>query len=492
MKQASIKKNTFYNALKTFSSILFPLITFPYISRVLQPENVGRINFGLSIVSYFSLIATLGITTYAIRECSAIRDDKDQFEKTASQIYSINIITTIVAYLALIIVLLFYHHLDSYRTLIIVQSFTIVATTLGTDWLNSAMEDFKYITFRTLVFQLVSLILMFIFVHKPEDYMIYVMISVISSAGANITNIWYRRRYCRVTFIWDTKDGIMWKRHSVPILLLFVMILAQNIYSNVDTTMLGLMYGDREVGIYTTARKIASLLFQVIVSIAWVVMPRMSYYFEEQKITEANELFRKVFGFYFLVGLPCLVGGAMISEDIITIIAGIEYQEAAYILRIMIVGFIFDLFGASLIGNIIFLPSNREKTYMLICGLTAVINVVTNFIFIPVYSTIAAASTTAFCNLIMFILFFLTRDKRIKLKNVTRTIVTPIVGSLSIVFICIISINISNIWTRMVVVIVVSVLFYVLIQWIGKNDLFINIVEEILEYLKPKFEKKDN
>ena len=83
MKQASIKKNTFYNALKTFSSILFPLITFPYISRVLQPENVGRINFGLSIVSYFSLIATLGITTYAIRECSAIRDDKDQFEKTA-------------------------------------------------------------------------------------------------------------------------------------------------------------------------------------------------------------------------------------------------------------------------------------------------------------------------------------------------------------------------------------------------------------------------
>ena len=218
----------------------------------------------------------------------------------------------------------------------------------------------------------------------------------------------------------------------------------------------------------------------------------MSYYFEEQKITEANELFRKVFGFYFLVGLPCLVGGAMISEDIITIIAGIEYQEAAYILRIMIVGFIFDLFGASLIGNIIFLPSNREKTYMLICGLTAVLNVVTNFIFIPVYSTIAAASTTAFCNLIMFILFFLTRDKRIKLKNVTRTIVTPIVGSLSIVFICIISINISNIWTRMVVVIVVSVLFYVLIQWIGKNDLFINIVEEILEYLKPKFEKKDN
>ena len=181
MTEKSIKRNTVYNAIKTLSSIIFPLITFPYISRVLLTENSGKIDFGLSIVSYFSLIASLGITTYAIRECSAVREEKNKLSYVASQLWSINIITTVVAYIALTVTLLCYRKLDNYRTLIIIQSLSILATTLGADWLNSAMEDFKYITIRTVAFQFFSLLLMLIFVHKPEDYMKY----------AVITRFWY-------------------------------------------------------------------------------------------------------------------------------------------------------------------------------------------------------------------------------------------------------------------------------------------------------------
>ena len=176
MAEKSIKRNTVYNAIKTLSSIIFPLITFPYISRVLLPENVGKINFGLSIVSYFTLIATLGITTYAVRECSAVRDDKEKLSDIASQIFSINIVTTIIAYVALAVTLLAYNKLENYRLLIVIQSLTIAATTLGADWLNTAMEDFRYITVRTVAFQFVSLVLMFVFVHKPEHYMRYAVI----------------------------------------------------------------------------------------------------------------------------------------------------------------------------------------------------------------------------------------------------------------------------------------------------------------------------
>ena len=131
MAQKSIKKNTVFNALKTVSSIIFPLITFPYISRVLLPENVGKINFGLSIVSYFSLIASLGITTYAIKECSEVREDKKKLSDTASQIWSINIITTVVAYVLLSITLIFYQELENYRTLIVIQSLSIVFATIN-------------------------------------------------------------------------------------------------------------------------------------------------------------------------------------------------------------------------------------------------------------------------------------------------------------------------------------------------------------------------
>ena len=153
MKQISLKKNSILNVIKTVSSVIFPLITFPYVSRVLLPVNVGKVNFGSSFVSYFSLIATLGITTYAIRECSAVREDRNELSTKASEIFSINICTTIVAYALLILSLLAFRELDSYRCLIVIQCTSILFITLGADWLNSAMEDFKYITLRTVFFR---------------------------------------------------------------------------------------------------------------------------------------------------------------------------------------------------------------------------------------------------------------------------------------------------------------------------------------------------
>ena len=289
MSEKSIKVNAILNVIKTISSIIFPLITFPYISRVLQPENIGKVNFGSSFVSYFSLIASLGITTYAIRECSAVRGDKKKLGEKVSQIFSINVCTTIIAYVLLGLSLIFFRKLDSYCTLIIIQSTVILFTTWGADWLNSAMEDFKFITIRSIGFQFISLILMFILVHQPEDYLKYAAITVLSSCGANITNILYRRKYCTVRF---TKD-MHWQEHFKPILLLFVMILAQTVFNNTDTTMLGLMKGDFEVGIYSTAHKMKNIIVQVVASLCWVVMPRMSYYFAEGDWNKINAMFRQ-------------------------------------------------------------------------------------------------------------------------------------------------------------------------------------------------------
>ena len=379
MTQKSIKKNSVYSILKTGSSILFPLITFPYITRVLRAENVGKINFGLSIVSYFSLIASLGITTYAIRECSAVRGDKEKLSNTASQIWSINIITTVIAYIAMAITLFFYHKLDNYRVLIGIQSLSILFTTLGADWLNQAMEDFKYITLRTVTFQLISLLLMFIFVHKPEDYMKYVIISLVSSSGASFVNIWYRRKYCKVGFISNIQNGIEWNRHMMPIFCLFVMILAQTIFNSVDSTMLGLMHGDYEVGIYSAAHKISNIINQVVGSLLWVIMPRMSYYFAAKQYDEVNKLLRKVLGFNMLLGLPCAVGCIAIAEDIIRVAAGKDFLEAAPVLQILMIGFVFSLIGGNFLGNAVLLPSKQEKYYMIVCCIAAVVNVIGNY-----------------------------------------------------------------------------------------------------------------
>lgn len=477
--QQSIKRNTVFNAIKTASSILFPLITFPYISRVLLPENVGKINFGLSIVSYFSLIASLGITTYAIRECSAVREDKDKLSNIASQIYSINIITTIVAYVALAFTLVFYHKLENYRILIVIQSLTIIAMTLGADWLNSAMEDFRYITVRTVVFQLVSLVLMFIFVHQPEDYMKYAVISMVSSAGASVSNIWYRRRYCDVRFIWDIMNGIEWKRHMIPIIYLFVMILAQTLFNSVDITMIGLLKGDVEVGIYSTAHKVANLIVQVVVSSAWVVMPRMSNYFADRNYEAINMFLKKVLGYFALLGLPCIIGTICVSEELVQIIAGEEYLGAIPVLQILMIGFVFDLFGNSFIGNIICLPLKEEKKYTAVWIIASLINIVLNYFLIPLYGSRAAALTTAFSYIFSLVALLLVMNRRIKIEGYLKILISPIVGCLAIIVLCGSFGFIGNMYVRVIVKVIAGGAAYTIIQCMLKNKFIFDLMKGV-------------
>lgn len=485
MQQKSIKRNSIFSILKTGSSILFPLITFPYISRVLLTENVGKINFGLSIVSYFTLIASLGITTYAIRECSGVRDDKEKLSETASQIFSINIITTIAAYILLAITLLFCRKLDSYRILIIIQSLTIIATTLGADWINLAMEDFKYITLRTVAFQFLSLILMFIFVHKPEDYIKYAVVSLVSSAGASVTNIWYRRKYCKVSFTMDIK----WKQHMMPIIYLFVMVLAQTIFNSVDSTMLGLIKGDYEVGIYSIAHKIMNIISQVVGSLLWVIMPRMSYYFIEKNYKEINKLLRKVLGFNLLFGLPCAVGVSVIAEDIIKVVAGQAFMEASIVLKILMLGFIFSLIGGNFLGNAVLLPSKREKDYMIVCCITAIVNVIGNYIFIPFFGAKAAAGVTAICSFIMLILLFFRINKEVKIKKIEKLMFAPIVGCVGIIMVCFICKEIDNLWIRILISLFSSIVIYFIVQILMKNELVFEILSIVRKKLKNMYDK---
>lgn len=473
MSQASIKKNSVYSILKTGSSILFPLITFPYITRVLHTENVGKINYGLSIVSYFTLIASLGISTYAIRECSGVRDDKQKLSRIASEIFSINIITTVIAYLALFVTLMLYDKLDNYRTLILIQSLTIVAATLGADWLNSAMEDFKYITIRTIFFQVLSLVFMFVFVHRPEDYLKYAIISTISAGGASIINIWYRQKYCRVSFTID----IDWKRHIVPIMYMFVMILAQTIFSSVDSTMLGSMCGDHEVGIYSAAHKILNIVNQVIGSLLWVIIPRLSYYFAEGDYDKINKMLRKVLQFNMTLGLPCVVGIIMISDDIIMVLSGNRFIEAAPVLQILMIGFFFSLIGGSFLGNAILLPSKKEKYYMIVCCIAAVVNVFTNYFAIPIYGPKAAAATTAVCSITIMVLLFFRIDKRIHIEKIIKVFISPIIGCVAIVVVCYLCKGIDNLYIRSIINICISTVVYGALQIVLRNELVLELIQ---------------
>ena len=435
MNKTSIKKNTIYNAMKTFSSIVFPLITFPYVSRVLLVENIGKVSFGLSFVSYFSLMASLGISVYAIRECSKLSDNREKLSKTASQIFSLNVFTTSLSYFILILFLIFYKKIENYRVLIVIQSISILFSTLGTDWLNTAMEDFKYIALRTFAFQFLSLGLLFTFIHKPEDYLKYAAINVISSSGYNILNIFYRKRYCDIRFTTDLDI----KRHYLPIIYLFVMLMSQTIFNNVDMTMLGVMKGDYSVGIYSTAHKISNIINQVVASILWVVIPRISYYFGKNDFAEINKLLRKILRFNITLGLPCAVGTILMSTDIIRLIAGEEFIQSSIVFK----------------------------------------SAIACYNFIQRYDFVGAAITTVFCSLLILIMAFLKIDSRIRINNIISLFVQPIIGCLFITIICFAGYKIDNYIIRICFAIPISILTYFGIQLIFKNELCIEFVKSI-------------
>lgn len=476
----SIKVNSILNIIKTMSSIVFPLITFPYVSRVLGPANIGKVNFGNSFNNYFFLLASLGISTYAIRECSAVSGNKSKLSKTASELFSINMCTTVIAYVLMAITLLFFRKLDSYRTVIIVQSTAILFTTWGADWLNSAMEDFSYITIRTILFQVISMILMFLFVREPDDYMKYVIITIVSTSGANIANIYYRRRYCVVRFTLQMR----WDIHFKPIMLLFVMLMAQTIFNSVDVTMLGLIKGDIEVGLYSTALKMKNIVVQAVASLCWVVMPRMSLYFAEDNWEKINEMLKKVLSVMVTIGFPCIAGCVVLSKEIIILIGGNKFIGASLPLVILMLSFLVDIFGGSFLGNMVCLPGKRENVFMAACCIAAVVNVILNYLLIPIGGASAAAFTSGLSAVVILIWLLVKKDSRVKLDYVFEVCRAPLIGSVLIMAFCLlIKQLVENLFLQVFVCLAGSVAIYGFIQIVMKNML----TTIILDSIKRKF-----
>ena len=177
-KEKSIKKNAAINALLQIANIIFPLITFPYVSRVLLVEANGRLNFCANIISYFTLFATLGLSTYGIKAVARRRNNKDELSKTVQELLIINIFTTVLTIIVLILSILFIPRFNKEWILLLIYSVNIILNVAGLSWLYTGLEEFSYITKRSIVFKFLGVLLMFVFVHSPDDYIIYAIITV--------------------------------------------------------------------------------------------------------------------------------------------------------------------------------------------------------------------------------------------------------------------------------------------------------------------------
>lgn len=410
-KRKSLTLNAILNVCKQICAIIFPMITFPYVSRVLGAETYGKINFSASIISYISLIATLGITNYAVREGSRVKDDSKLFGKKVNEIFSINLFTTVLAYIVLGGLLLFWPKLKGYEMLILIQSVTVLFTTVGTDWINTIYEDFTYLTVRYLIFQVLALGCLFIFVRTQGDYLIYVIISCSTSVLANICNIFYIRNKLKVKIGFTLRMNLA--EHLKPIMILFGSVMASLVYINSDVTILGIFHNDEVVGYYSVSAKIYTLIKQVINAALFVLLPRMAKAAAENSSEEINRKISTVLSL-LMVGIgPACAGLYMLAEEVVVIYSGESFAMAAGSLRILALALPFACIACMYV-DVVMVPLKMEMKVLWATVISAAVNIVLNIILIPRFGQLAAAGTTVLSELIMVLCGVICTYKHIK------------------------------------------------------------------------------
>lgn len=480
MKNKSLKVNAFLNGFKTFLNFLFPLITFPYISRVLSVEEIGKYNFSNSIISYFLLLAALGIDKYAIREGAKYRENKERFSSFASEIFSFNIVSTLVSYSLLFLFILFSKTLERYTVCILIFSLQIFFTTLGTEWVYSIFEEYRYITIRSILFKMISVALLFMFVRNEGDYLAYAAITVFASVGSNVLNFFNAKKICSIRFTLK----IDWKKLFKPIMIIFASNIAIQIYVNSDTTMLGYLKDDYAVGIYSVATKIYLIVKNLTGSILTVTIPRLAYLASKKVKDDYEELLNKVANALIILILPSIVGLTMLSREAILIIAGNKYLDAQLPLVVLSIAILFSTFSG-LFNNCVLLPHKREKVFLKSSIISAVTNIVLNFILIPYFGAVAAAFTTLISEIIMALMNFMgCRDligRVVFNKSFKNNLTSVFCGSIGVIICCKIIMTVFlNIYVCSIVVVLLSVTVYGLILIALRNDIVLENLNKII------------
>lgn len=473
MNGKSLGKNALLNGIKTTCSVIFPFVSFSYCSRILGANHLGAYSFCQSIVAYLLLIAALGIPNYAIREGSILKNDKIKLINFINQIFTINCFMTIVSYVLLFILLIYWPKLYKYKAIILIQSVQIMLTTFGADWINTIYEDYLYLAIRYIIIQILSLLALIFFVKTPNDIYLYTFISMISNAGGNILNWGYLKKKgikLKLTLNIDLK------KHVVPILILFFNCIASTIYLNSDITMLGMYSSDSSVGIYTVSSKIYAMIKTLITSIIMVTLPRFSEYIGNSNLCEYKKNLDTIQNILIVFTLPIAIGLFIEGDKILNFVAGGEYITGTYVVKLLAIAIPFSI-EACFFTYSILIPNREERYFLISTIMAAIINIVLNFILIPTYGIYAAAFTTLIAELVVMTMTLIYAKKIISFNVSIKNMLKILISCFSIIIVCLfIDSTCMSSSFKLMLDITVSFMVYIIVLSILKYDLVMDFI----------------
>ena len=478
MINKSIGKNAIANCIKTLCGVIFPLITYPYVATILKVDNLGSYSFSYSVINYFYLLASLGITTYAIREGAKFRNSRRDFSQFASEIFTVNIVSTFISYLLLICILSFVPRLHTYSLTIAILSITMFFSLIGCEWIYSVYEEYMYIAIRTVFFQFISMIFLFMFVKQDSDVNVYAGIIVLAASGAQLINFIYLKKYCRLTPLFSRSV----LKHLKPILVMFAGTLAISIYVSSDVTILGIMSGDYYVGLYSISTKIYTLLKQIMAGIIIVSIPRLSFYIGNNMNCEYIELCDKIVYSLTMILLPTIVGVVFLAPNIIIFISNETYLASSCSLVVLGLTLIVCLYNWFFTSCVLIL-NNKERAVLYATLIAAILNVGLNFIFIPLLNDVGAAITTFIAEASSLFMCVMYSRPIYKMKIDIWFLFSVSVGCIYVAIVCLVA---RRIMDSNIMVIAISMMMaipgYYIIELLLKNTIAVQILNHRKEF----------
>lgn len=385
----NIKKNFIYNIAYQILIMILPLITTPYISRVLGTDGIGVYSYTYSIVYYFILFAMLGINNYGNRQIAKVRDDKQRLAKTFTGIYAMQIITSLIMILLYIIYLKIFVYTN--KEIATIQIIYLIATMFDINWFFFGLEKFKLTVTRNIFIKLITVICIFLFVKQKGDVYLY---TIIMSAGTLVSQLllWpFVKKYTKLVKI-EIKDII---KHLKPCAILFIPTIAVSLYKTMDKIMLGNMTDMHQVGLYENSEKTTNIITAVITALGTVMLPRMSNLVATGEKEKEKEYIKKSMEFTFFSSSAMAFGLMAIAPTFAPLFFGNEFNGVDNIIKYLSITTIF-ISVANVIRTQYIIPHEKDKIYIYSVSLGAIINIIINAIMIPKYQAIGAAIGTIF------------------------------------------------------------------------------------------------
>ena len=384
-------KNYLYNLSYQILTIILPIVTVPYVTRIFTSEALGNYVFYNSIVSYFSLFAMLGIGVYGTKQIAAASDVSSVFWN----IYAIQLIASILAISVYVISIFSIPQMGGILPLIV--GITLFANMIDISWLFSGKEDFKKITIRNVVIRLIGVISIFTFVKSSDDLYLYVFLIVIFDfLGQFVMWVPAKKFIKRPSF-----NAKVIKKNLHPIVLLFLPQVAISLYVVLDRTLLGLLGSYSDVGIYEQGQKLISILLKVVSSLGVVMLPRVANLLSERRDKEAQNMVKFSFILYNLIIFPMIFGLIAVNEVFVKLFLGQNFQDVKYVLYVIVFNIMF-VGWTNILGYQVLVVRNKNKEFMLSTTIPAFVSVAVNIAVIPFFGYIGASITSVVVEILVF------------------------------------------------------------------------------------------